>query len=254
MSADLQNVHTLPELREWLKVRVRWLRDWHMAPNNPKPIPPAFRDAIFSVFRPPLYPLPSDPTKVEQRANELVWKFHEHTIHQVQDWLQAHDVFGAPDWQGHDPLKDKRILIDALEHLSALLNFIGVRAAERSVPDGPANGEKPEGIDEQTRQRKIAELAPAIRKAYLSYQAALVMAEKKDMEDREAYQLLKEEGLPDADELADYQLPAKDTWCRYVRNARQALSEQKNTPRRGRQHGKSIVRQDQIEVPDNDDE
>ncbi|MHB1424910.1 MAG: hypothetical protein ACYC3I_17195 [Gemmataceae bacterium] len=111
-----------------------------MAPEDPKPIPPAFRDAIFSTFRPPLYPHPSDPTKRQQRANELVWKFHEHTIYQVHGWLEAHDVYGAPDWQGHDPLKNERILIDALEHLSALLNFIGIRTGERSKPDVQVEG------------------------------------------------------------------------------------------------------------------
>lgn len=149
-----------------------------------------------------------------------------------------------------------------LEALPAVRE-LAIRAGERSAPGGktkgeqaegagagsaPAEGEKAEGIDEQTRQEKIAKLSPTIRKAYLSYEVALLMAEKKDMEDGEAYKLLKEEGITEdgQGELTDYRLPAEGTWRRYLGKARQALGEQKYTRRRGRPHGKSIVRQDQI--------
>jgi hypothetical protein len=97
-------------------------------------------------------------------------------------------------------------------------------------------------------------LTPAVRKAYLAFECAQRTAERK-LEDWEAYELLKEKGVPDdgPGELADYRLPAKDTFFRYLGKARQALNEQKYTRRRGRSHGKSIVRADQIERPENGD-
>jgi hypothetical protein len=120
----------------------------------------------------------------------------------------------------------------------------------------PAKGQQAEGIDEKTRQQKIAKLPRRVRRAYWSFEAARLMAESKELKDWEAYKLLKEEGIPEdrQGELTDYQLPAKDAWSRYLRIARRALGGQKNTPRRGRQHGRSIVRRDQIEMPVNDDE
>jgi hypothetical protein len=75
--------------------------------------------------------------------------------------------------------------------------------------------------------------------------------EGKPLEDQEAYTLLKEKGIPtgagERGELAEYQLPAFATWARYLRDARKVLNEQKYSRRRGRPHGPSVVRYDQIE-------
>jgi hypothetical protein len=112
----------------------------------------------------------------------------------------------------------------------------------------PTRAGQAEGIGDQSRHERMAALQPAVRKAYLSFEAVRVKTEKKDMGDSQAYELLKEEGVPEGcqGELTDYHLPAKDTWCRYLHKARRALIEQKYTSRRGRPHGKSIARQDQI--------
>jgi len=109
----------------------------------------------------------------------------------------------------------------------------------------PAEAERAEGSDEQARQETIANLAEAPRQAYYSFEAVEGKAGKK-LEDKEAYKLLKEEGI------AEYELPPFDNWSRYLRQARQALNEQKHNRRRGRTHGKSIARQDQIEQPERD--
>jgi len=78
------------------------------------------------------------------------------------------------------------------------------------------------------------------------------------MEDREAYEWLREYGIDqgkgDLGELTDYQLPdAFDTFRRYVTDARKPLGESKYTRREGRKHGGSVARQDEIEChsPDN---
>ncbi len=144
-----------------------------------------------------------------------------------------------------------RVLLDLFRRRVAALT--PTREQDETTAAKP-EAEQAEVIDEKTRQGKIARLPCRIRKAWKSYQAALSMAEKREMEDGDAYQLLKEEGIPDGGELTDYRLPAEETWFRYLGTARRELGEQKYTSRRGRPHGKSIVRQDQIEHPDKDDE
>jgi hypothetical protein len=94
------------------------------------------------------------------------------------------------------------------------------------------------------RESVLRQLQPADRKAYLSFQYVESKAGKR-LEDREAYNLLKEEGIPtdkgDLGELADYELPIFATWSKQVRNARKPLDEQKYTCRGGRDAGRSIV-------------
>jgi len=103
--------------------------------------------------------------------------------------------------------------------------------------------------DEDNRYAKRAKLAPAVRKAYLSFLYAEARNEKR-LEDREAYDWLREHGIDPAEEesgeLADYKLPAFDTWSRHLRTARKAVGEQKYTPRRARPTGHSSVRSGQI--------
>jgi len=108
-----------------------------------------------------------------------------------------------------------------------------------SVPNKPCN-----------RYEKLKALRAAQRKAYYSFLYAESKAEKR-LEDREAHDLLQEEGIaPDEEEsgeLVDYELPAFDTWSRQVRSARKALGEQKYTPRRGRSTSRSIVKGGEID-------
>lgn len=79
------------------------------------------------------------------------------------------------------------------------------------------------------------------------------MGEK--LKERELYELLKAEGIPDDingppewAELAGYELPPNPaTWESQARAVRRVLSEQKYTRRAGRPHGGSVVKSDQIE-------
>ena len=76
------------------------------------------------------------------------------------------------------------------------------------------------------------------------------LSETKTLEDREAYNWLKENGIDtskgDIGELTGYKLPAFDTWSKQLRNARKPLGEQKYTRRTGRATGRSIVSEREI--------
>jgi hypothetical protein len=110
-------------------------------------------------------------------------------------------------------------------------------------------GEQTGGTDSTARQLPLDDLTKAETNAYLSFSYAELKAEK-GLKDREAYDQLTEDGLPDdggdLGSLADYDLPAFDTWTRQLRGARKKLGKQKNIPRAGKAMGKSIVRVDQI--------
>lgn len=119
------------------------------------------------------------------------------------------------------------------------------RPAEQA--SGEREGEKSEA---DGRNAKLQLLQPAERKAYFAYLSAEAGADRQ-MEDREAFDWLRENGLPDdagnLGELTDYKLPAAfATWSRQLRAARNALGEQKYTRRPGRPTGSSIVRPREI--------
>jgi hypothetical protein len=135
--------------------------------------------------------------------------------------------------------------------------------ATESTPPPPAKTETSEGkggagptpeqpaTDPNAKRKEVlAGLQPADRKAYLAYQYAETMAEKR-LQDREAYDWLHENGIDagkgDVGELADYKLPVFDTWAKQLRNARKPLGEQKYTRRGGRNTGRSIVSEREIE-------
>jgi hypothetical protein len=123
-------------------------------------------------------------------------------------------------------------------------NWLEDVRADMDAPPGTSGGE-------EVTQLTLDDLEPADQKAYLAFQCAESKAGKK-LEDREAHDLLKEEGIPDRagdkGKLIDYRLPSFDTWAKQLRNARKALGEQKYK-RRGRARiGRSIVAGDQIET------
>jgi hypothetical protein len=96
------------------------------------------------------------------------------------------------------------------------------------------------------RETALRDLEPADQKAYYTYAHAETKLGKTT--DRQAYQWLTDNGLPDekdspevAKELAGYKLPSFATWSKQLRTARKALGEQKHTRRAGRSLGKSIV-------------
>jgi hypothetical protein len=121
---------------------------------------------------------------------------------------------------------------------------------------GMTGGERAEATGAD-REQLIQEMKPSVRLAYLAFAYAESKAGKR-LEDREAHELLKEEGVPEGagnrGELTDYHLPALVTWSRQLRDARNALGEQKYTRRAGRPHGKSIVKGDQIEHQQDSDQ
>jgi hypothetical protein len=114
-----------------------------------------------------------------------------------------------------------------------------------------------EDLHSPSREELVRKMERSVRLAYLAFCYAESKAGKR-LEDREAYNLLKEEGIPanrgGRGELEDYDLPAFDTWTRYLREARNVLGEQKYTRRAGRSRGKSIAQGDQIEYRKDDGE
>ena len=87
------------------------------------------------------------------------------------------------------------------------------RVKDLAVPD--TNG--------TDRDAKTKELELAIKNAYFSFKHAEAQNDRR-LEDREAYDWLKENGIDtdkgDIEELADYRLPAFDTWIKQLRKAR----------------------------------
>jgi len=95
-------------------------------------------------------------------------------------------------------------------------------------------------------------LTPAGFKALSYYEIAQKNSENT-LTDQQAYDFLKtkqDDGslseLISDPQLNGYKLPEFDTWSRYVRIARKALDRNKNTMRKGRETGKSVVREDEI--------
>jgi len=119
---------------------------------------------------------------------------------------------------------------------------------EKQPASGTAPG-VPEGKDGQCLEEKEPEdplegLPDRVRRAYAQYLFAMKQYEGEaggQPTDRELYAWLKRR--------SEERLPAFETWVRYVRQARQALGEQKNSPRGGREHGWSIVSCHDIEPP-----
>jgi len=110
-------------------------------------------------------------------------------------------------------------------------------AIERAIPPPDPAAER-EGI--------LRTLEPADRKAYYTY--AYAETKLGATTDRQAYQWLKDNGLPDEREslelaklLAGYTLPTFATWTRKLRNARRVLEEQKHTSRAGRAAGSGSI-------------
>jgi hypothetical protein len=102
-------------------------------------------------------------------------------------------------------------------------------------------------LDHASKPGPMECLEPADRKAYWSFQYAQTLA-GRNLEDREAYDLLSDRGIEESatsGELAEYRLPAFDTWSRQLRNARKLLGEQKYNRRKGRT-GRSIAGSDDI--------
>jgi hypothetical protein len=116
---------------------------------------------------------------------------------------------------------------------------------------------QPDAPSDIAREAALRQLKPADRKANFSFLYAEGKVSKR-LEDHEAHGWLKENGIDtdkgDLGELTNYQLRAFPTWSRQLRNARNALGEQKYTRRAGRTAGRSIVSGREIEQQRTDDE
>ncbi len=105
-----------------------------------------------------------------------------------------------------------------------------------------------DGNRREDRELILNSLKPAVRRAILAYEHAEKQIESPHILDRDAWNLLKEQGVrePDSTELVDYCPPAFATFARHLRTARKALKEQKHQPRAVRTAGKSVVSSDEI--------
>jgi hypothetical protein len=100
----------------------------------------------------------------------------------------------------------------------------------------------PAGTQEMSPVKPRDKLAPSARKALQSYDK--VMEETGGLEtDRQVYNHICDVGS----DVYDGKPPQFETWLRYLRTARQLTSTQKNTPRRSKQVGSSVVPLDKLE-------
>lgn len=107
-----------------------------------------------------------------------------------------------------------------------------------------ADGTEGQSLEGKEPEEPLERLPDRVRRAYAQYLFAMKQYEGEaggQPTDRELYAWLKRR--------SEERLPAFETWVRYVRQARQALGEQKNSPRAGREHGRSIVSCHDIEPP-----
>lgn len=88
----------------------------------------------------------------------------------------------------------------------------------------PATGNEA-GAEDLTEQQK--DLKPIYEAAFQAYKVAEKSLSAK-CTDKQAYDWLKDNAI------ADYDLPAFETWAKYVRKARKYYGDSKNTPRGGR--------------------
>lgn len=124
----------------------------------------------------------------------------------------------------------------------------GTRSATLSPrPPDEADGKPMTG---EERNRAFQSLQPAVQKAYLAFQYAESTRGTR-LEDREAYDLITEDGIPSnrgsAGSLTDYELPEFDTWARQLRTARNALREQKYIRRGAARPTRSVVKGSSLE-------
>ena len=130
-----------------------------------------------------------------------------------------------------------------------IVNKVATKATHDGGKLSGGEGDGTSGDEETGRDEILEQMQSAQRKAYFAFEFAESKTGRR-LQDREAYDLLKDEGIPDASgdlgDLTDYVFPSFGTWSRHLRLARNALGEQKHKPRKGRPTGNSIVGNDEI--------
>lgn len=134
-------------------------------------------------------------------------------------------------------LTPKRIAaLDLAEPTPAPPESEQAEGTDAAAPD-PAEG----GQAEEAEGIAARSLSPSRQKAFSQYLWAVQQnAELNGATEEQVYVWLTQH-LDDGE-----QLPSFATWARYVREGRAETNARKNTPRRGRQTGRSIVRPDEI--------
>ena len=99
---------------------------------------------------------------------------------------------------------------------------------------------------EQINTGTLDSMKPSHRMAYLSFQHAAMKLERtpEGLTDNEAWEYLKGNGIENAGELDNYQLPMKDTYTDYLTKARRLLGESKKSPRANA--SRSVVKRSEI--------
>lgn len=132
--------------------------------------------------------------------------------------------------------------IDGMLRVERLQALKAIKAARDKVTDqAPRATRASEQGEEAGGQDGAKSLVPSRQKAYGQYlDAVRRKPELANATDREVYDAVKEQ-LESGESL-----PIFGTWSRYLRDARSFHDANKHEPRTGREHGKSIVRHDQI--------
>jgi len=184
----------------------------------------------------------------------------QRTLHRALAFLKRGE---QPTWcDKFDSYDDaERLLLD-------LLAWLRRELAANAKPTGPSvesgatvplqslaattpAGEKDKGEVSTSPDEILKSLPNSVRRAYLACEFA-ESAKGKSLEDREAHEYIREYGFSqnagDLGELENYDVPESfETFARYVRVARNALDEQKYTPRAGRPQGPSVANANQVE-------
>ena len=119
----------------------------------------------------------------------------------------------------------------------------GCATSERVAGSAPV---QPAVSSDPTWEALLGTMEPADQKAYYTY--AYAESKLETTTDCQAYEWLKDNGLPDetdspelAKALAGYKPPSFATWSKQLRNARRVLGQQKHTRRAVRSSGGTIV-------------
>jgi hypothetical protein len=137
----------------------------------------------------------------------------------------------AAEWMLEVAKVERRAIIDALDEASDRRRKTGDAVRKPAKPP-TKRGRKPRKASPAADPLKA--LPPSRVKAYCQHKEA-IEALGGSATDREAYDWFAEHG---EGELAE----SFESWSKYVRDARKALGQLRNTPRRGRETGRSIVR------------
>jgi len=176
--------------------------------------------------------------------------------------LPETDILEGPDIGADLDKWDKKYFDSALDMLQCGKLFLMDNAKKSPPPDISARidasggpqvnviGDEPEDGQVHSAERVneiLGQAPPCVRNAYASYIFALGnWPDLRDETDKVIYAHLKDHGIDGFSKLEEYTMPSMDTWMRHLRSARQLLGEQKNSPRKGRPTGHSVVPANQI--------